>query len=431
MERDNTKLEKLIRKQLLDTITQPEEIELTELKKNYTETAYDLMVIEVLRQLEDQLPKDTLDDWEPDYNRIKKQGKERRIARKIRLFSEIGYAAGILLFIGSILLYVFYPKQKEPAMLLLEGQCTNVADDTEIPLMESSCFLLSTDSTWVKVKPDKFGAIMQLGDLAVTRTKEGLLQIQRKQVTKDNTSTLKSLEIYTEPQQQCVVELEDGTRIRMNAQSRLSYPLVKQDSMWIYLKGEAYVDARKRYKNAPLVIGTERGEVLTMSADFLVRSDKYYTKTMLNVGRLDLYARNLKKVQALTLPGDLGFVETVFRNKNKFAKDTIGYVGDQHFESAKNWVRKIRVYKEIPLRVFVDEMSRWEGFKVTKTDCLPKDKCISVAICYRSGPEEVFAAIRQAGVLLYEERGMISFCPEDKHDRVAMRPSEYSDQKLK
>ncbi|WP_181151434.1 hypothetical protein [Sphingobacterium gobiense] len=34
-------------------------------------------------------------------------------------------------------------------------------------------------------------------------------------------------------------------------------------------------------------------------------------------------------------------------------------------------------------------------------------------MCYRRDKEGVFAAIREAGVLLYESKGMISFCPED------------------
>jgi len=97
-------------------------------------------------------------------------------------------------------------------------------------------------------------------------------------------------------------------------------------------------------------------------------------------------------------------------------------MANQDFKEAKMWTRKIRVYKDIPLYVFVDEMSRWEGFTIKKWDCIPKNKHLSVSICYQSGREEVYSAIRQAGVLLHEEKGMISFCPEDKRDRIAMKP---------
>ncbi|RKO69386.1 hypothetical protein D7322_21740, partial [Sphingobacterium puteale] len=112
-------------------------------------------------------------------------------------------------------------------------------------------------------------------------------------------------------------------------------------------------------------------------------------------------------------------------------RDTMSYVANQDFKEAKMWTRKIRIYRNMPLWAFVDEMSRWEGFTIKRWECIPKDKHISAAICYQSGKEEVYSAIRQAGVLLHEEKGMISFCPEDKRDRVAMRLLVEKDRKLK
>lgn len=116
------------------------------------------------------------------------------------------------------------------------------------------------------------------------------------------------------------------------------------------------------------------------------------------------------------------YVGAKYAGKNQHSRDTISYMANQDFKEAKMWTRKIRVYKDIPLYVFVDEMSRWEGFTIKKWDCIPKNKHLSVSICYQSGREEVYSAIRQAGVLLHEEKGMISFCPEDKRDRIAMKP---------
>lgn len=74
----------------------------------------------------------------------------------------------------------------------------------------------------------------------------------------------------------------------------------------------------------------------------------------------------------------------------------------------------------MPLRAFVDEMSRWEGFTIKRWECIPKDKHISIAICYQSGREEVYSGIRQADVLQQEGKGIVSFCLKDKRDRAAM-----------
>ncbi|QIH35257.1 FecR domain-containing protein [Sphingobacterium sp. DR205] len=431
MERDNIKVQELIKKQLLEIITQEEEAELLVRKAYYTEEEYDALLIEGLRKLEGQLPKDSLDNWNPDFDAIKIHGEDIRKKRKIKQYVQFGYAAALLLFIGGILLYLFYPHKKEDIILHLEGQCLGIADNTEIPLIESSCFLLATDSTWIRVEQDTFGKIVQLGELAVTRTEEGLLRIQRNQINSSNAPSLKNLEIYTGPRQQCVVELEDGTKIRLNAQSRLSYPLVKRDSTVVYIKGEAYVDAKTRNRSAPLSIGTERGKIMTSHADFLIRSDTSNMKAMLNDGTLEIYSRNLNKTRSIVCPGDFVYIGAKYVGKNQLPRDTMTYVANLDFEEAKMWTRKIRIYRNMPLWAFVDEMSRWEGFTIKRWDCIPKNKLISVSICYQSGREEVYSAIRQAGVLLHEEKGMISFCPEDKRDRVAMRQLDRNDRKLK
>ncbi|WP_313420028.1 FecR domain-containing protein [Sphingobacterium multivorum] len=430
MERDIIIVQELIKKQLLEIISPEEEADLKEKRSHYTEDEYDLMVVEVLGQLEGQLPKDPLEDWTPDYGEIKRRGEAIRRKEKIKRYSKVGYAAALLLIIGGVLLYLFYPHKKKDIMLHLEGQCLGVADDTEIPLIESSCLLLAADSTWIRVEQDTFGTLLQLGELAVTRTGEGLMRIQRKSMAGGET-TLKSLNIYTTPRQQCVVELEDGTRVRMNAQSQLSYSLRKGDSTVVYLKGEAYVDANSRYSNAPLIIGTKKGKITANRADFLIRADTSNMKVMLNDGTMEVYSYNLNKVQSIVCPGDFVYVGAKYADKNQQLRDTMTYVANQDFKEAKMWTRKIRIYRNMPLWAFVDEMSRWEGFTIKRWECIPKDKHISAAICYQSGKEEVYSAIRQAGVLLHEEKGMISFCPEDKRDRVAMWLLDGYERKLK
>lgn len=424
MEQDKIAIEELIRKQLLGIIGADEIADLEQRKSHYSEEEYDQIVVRILGELEGQLPKDPLDDWMPDYEEIKSRGEAIRRRGKIKRYGTLGYAAALLLFMGGMLFYFFYPHKKEEVVLHLESPCLGSADDAEIPLIESSCLLLAADSTWIRIGQDTFGTIAQLGDLTVTRDQEGLLRIQRKQLQRGHLSNLKSLDIYTAPRQQCVVELEDGTRIRMNAQSRLSYPLRKGDSTIVYIKGEAYVDANNRYKHEPLIIATEKGQITANSADFLIRADSSNMKALLNDGKMEIYSYSLNKVQPVVCPGDFVYVGAKHVGKNQPSRDTMSYLASQDFKEARMWTRKIRVYKDISLQAFVDEMSRWVGFTIKKWDCIPKDRHISVSICYQSGREEVYSAIRQAGILLHEEKGMVSFCPEDKRDRVAMKFSD-------
>src|SRR5690606_40607538 len=77
------------------------------------------------------------------------------------------------------------------------------------------------------------------------------------------------------------------------------------------------------------------------------------------------------------------------------------------------WTKAVRKYKDVPLREFVAQMSFWYGFRVKDYTCLPADRRITTTVCYRKDREAVFAAIRESGVLLYESKGMISFCPDE------------------
>jgi len=228
--------------------------------------------------------------------------------------------------------------------------------------------------------------------------------------------TIANLEIYTEARQQCVLETEDGTRIRMNAQTWLRYPIQKRDIAYIDLIGEAYVVTSEK----TFIVGTVKGKVTSTSSDFVIKAVKESTKIVLNNGKLDLYAYNLKKSKRLHSPRDLGVLMADWLDKSIVPKDTLFRMADMNFEMAKMWTRKVRTYENIPLRAFVEEMSRWEGFTIKQWDCLPKNKFITTSVHYQSAKEEVYSAIKDAGVLLYEERGMLSFCPQDKKNKIAM-----------
>lgn len=110
---------------------------------------------------------------------------------------------------------------------------------------------------------------------------------------------------------------------------------------------------------------------------------------------------------------DLGAIRTTRAGQTGVARDTLMFAQNIDFESAIMWTKVVRRYENIPLRAFVEEMSRWEGFTIKDWSCIPKDKVITVSVCYRNDRNQVYAVIRNAGVVLYEEKGIISFCPED------------------
>ena len=120
-----------------------------------------------------------------------------------------------------------------------------------------------------------------------------------------------------------------------------------------------------------------------------------------------------KRWKALLSKGAQGVIGH-FKNASTGAKkDSLLYTELVRTDDLLIWTRAVRGYEDVPLREFVQEMSRWYGFRVKDYRCLPLDKRITATVCYRKDQKAAFAAIRDAGVLLYENKGMISFCPDD------------------
>lgn len=136
-------------------------------------------------------------------------------------------------------------------------------------------------------------------------------------------------------------------------------------------------------------------------------------------GKLVLYSYNLKKSEALNLPSDMG-VLLVGRLNSFCFQVYILFIGpNMDIEIDKIQTRKVRIYKNIPLVAFVEEMSRLEGFTIKRWDCVT-NQLVTVAVYYQSAKEEVYSAINDFGVLLYEEKGIFSLCPEDEKNKIAM-----------
>ncbi|MGJ1325246.1 FecR domain-containing protein [Sphingobacterium faecium] len=414
-------IKELIKKQLLEQLTVEEEKLLEGEKMRYSEDEYELMVIEVLRGLGGELPKGILQDWQPDVDAIIEKAKalkaEKEKVVKVQKEEKIYWAVAVsaLLFFGLATLLYFALRQEVTYVLPAGNNSLHFANDGDIPSEESSCMLLVGKSTWIKVYSDHVGRIKQVGDLLISRTKEGVLKIERRAGNYE-APTIANLEIHTEARQQCVLETEDGTRIRMNAQTWVHYPIQKRDTSYIDLIGEAYVVTSEK----TFIIGTVKGKVTATASDFVIKAVKESTKIVLNNGKLDLYAYSLKKSKTMYCPGDLGVLMAGRSDKSSVPKDTLFQMENMDFEIAKMWTRKVRIYKNIPLRAFVEEMSRWEGFTIKRWDCVPRNKLVTASVHYRSDKQEVYSTIRDAGVLLYEERGMLSFCPEDKKNKIAM-----------
>ncbi|SKC01564.1 FecR family protein [Sphingobacterium nematocida] len=418
-------IKELIKKDLLDRLTADERIILDAIRRQYDQEEYDDMEVEVLSALEESLPLGPLDDWHPDMDKIIKRGRaiERR-TRNTRWTKYTAAAVALLVLTATALNWL------EWTALDLDFEWRNrnllqQASKKDIPFGESSCLLYAGDSTWIEINRESKGKITQVGNLLISRAEDGVLHISQAVAEAQEAPKIAQIYLYTKPRQQCVVQLHNGARLRINAQTYLEYPIMQSaDTASIRVTGEAYVEVYNKSNKEMLHIGINKGKILTKQASFYIRSNADESKIMLRNGIATLYAENKNKGLRLSQRGDFGAITKLLSAQESTSVDTLLLARNQDIEQAKQWTHKVRKYDDMPLTAFMHEMSRWEGFTIKNWDCIPKDKPITIAIPYTGGMDLIWAAIRERGVPLYQKNTLISFCAEDidQDTKLAIAP---------
>ncbi len=404
MKRYNINIEDLIRKEIQGIITAEENNLLKSEQKRYSEDEFDRMVITVLQHMEAPSPDDSLRDWEPDYEEIIYRGNieagiRRRRRKHKRIYKTLGIAAAMLLFLGMS----FY--------FLVHGQRNQYLE--QIPVSESA-FTLSWGGQSLQIGPtDKVGRLAVYGDVVVARHTDGLLVIEaalQGTVSKQEGEIL----ISTAAMQQCVIQLPNGARVRLDAQSSLRYPLQQAISdVTVRTNGYALIDMPKRNDTVPLVMKTDNG-YLKMSVGILnLIAVKGWTQATLGSGEAILTADSTNKEVKLNCRGAEGLLVRMQNTLDNRIKDSLFYSRDADFERDSRWARAVRKYEGASLREYIVEMSRWYGFKVKDIHCIPTEPVIDATVRYTATKEEMLAAVQQEGIKVHRREDLISFCPED------------------
>ena len=416
-------VKELMRKQLEGSLTPIEAAQLEAARKIYDDGEFIRMASEVLRATEGERSDDPLKDWRPDFVRIKEtaeRGRRNRNGQLLMFLKVGGVAAAVVLL---VLLIGHLTGGRQPLFDLPEGECASLPRDMDIPASEFACTVRWGDSSEVRIGSGDSGGITQIGTIAVSKNRKGILKLTRLAQAWDTDTGIHDISVATSARQQCIVELPDGVRVRLNAGSELRVPLSRSEggSMRVRLMGQAYVQIPGRNSKLGYVIETSNSLLESYGGDFTVLALEGYTRTLLMGSRLVVRTGKEKQHLELDCYGALGVVVSYPRLKKGVSTDSLFYSPDGRPNEELAWTKAIRTYEDVPLRQFVAETSRWQGFRVKNFNCIPANARISTSVCYKAPMNEVFAAIRDAGVTLYESKGMVSFCDPDKeyHNSVA------------
>lgn len=159
------------------------------------------------------------------------------------------------------------------------------------------------------------------------------------------------------------IELSDGTKVHLNADSKLTYPLkFGSDIREVSLVGEAYFEVNKQgdpKKRTPFIVNTPNQRVRVLGTSFNISAypDEEDENTTLVSGEVEINANSssiklIKGEQSSIINGKL----------EKKAVNTNNYIG---------WINGEFVFYETPIDQAIKELSRWYDFEVESKQKLP------------------------------------------------------------
>jgi hypothetical protein len=149
-----------------------------------------------------------------------------------------------------------------------------------------------------------------------------------------------------------VVRLSDGTKIWLNAESELRYPVsFMKGERTVYLKGEAFFDVEKD-PDSPFTVVTGEHKVTVLGTEFCVRAypDEKYIMTTLERGKVSVKVGD-RHIDLL--PGQQSNV-----NNNEMI------VKDVNTTLYTAWHNNKYVFDNQPLREILQTLSRWYDMEV-------------------------------------------------------------------
>lgn len=199
---------------------------------------------------------------------------------------------------------------------------------------------------------------------------------------------------------ECYMVLDDGTRVWVNAESRVKYPVrFSEKERIVSVKGEAYFDVTKN--GQPFIVETDFGKVKVLGTSFGVRvyADEAALTTLVS-GKVK-FTNNKGKSVELT-PGEqaVASLEGTLTKRNVNLEEYVG------------WKDGWYIFKEKRLEEVMLTLSRWYGITVFYQNPQVKDirfsgnlkryNSINTFLEVLAGSEDVKYKIDGNVVILYE-----------------------------
>lgn len=384
-------VKELIKKYFEGIASPAEIIQLRAAWKLYEEEELLKMMKEALMESDPQNLSKNLRNWNPTMEDV---------FYKPTAWYEYGLRIAAIILLPLLLIaglgYWYYNSQNR------EIACEGVDGNSILSTAPFYCFIEAGYRKQLEVSRAFTGHSKTIGSIEWFQQKDGVIESKYSIAPNSGENSSQNAQhIYTTAGQQYQLILPDGTRIRLNASSRIKISADFKTDNRLDLEGEAFFDIPGSRTDS-LIITTTHGTVKTLNARFNLSTGKIRTLLALEKGALIIQGDSSSQL----VNGENDVVMQAKKNMVYFPKQNIAQI--------LTWQYEKRVYTGINMVHFVEEMGRWYGLTFENLNCVP-NKNIKTSICYQASLEDMLGVLRKNGLHMRQVGTKISFCPPKGH----------------
>ena len=326
----------LIKKSLIKDLSDKEQKELDQLLD-------DQSLQDVYKELSDRgyLKKQFMEYEKYSSQKAYREFKERRgHSGRIRIVRWVAVVAAVWVLALGVTLWMTFGKKENVAPLPVASKI--------IPAGEKKATLTLADGMEVHVEEITAQILQEKGMNIEYRTGE---IVYHKSEEKTTEVVYNKLEVPRGGE--CMIKLDDGTKVWVNAETKLKYPVTfVGDRREVVLEGEAFFDVAKNEK--PFIVKTSFGDVRVLGTAFGISAyaSEPESYTTLVRGKVSVEREGIKPV--VILPGE----QVVTSKDGKMIKQQVDV------EEFVGWKDGIYVFKEKSLGEIMKTLERWYNISV-------------------------------------------------------------------
>ncbi len=330
----------LIKKSLIKDLSDKEQKELDQLLD-------DQSLQDVYKELSDRgyLKKQFMEYEKYSSLKAYREFKERRgHSGRIRIVRWVAVVAAVWVLALGVTLWMTFGKKENVAPLPVASKI--------IPAGEKKATLTLADGTEVHVEEITAQILQEKGMNIEYRNGE---IVYHKSEEKTTEVVYNKLEVPRGGE--CMIKLDDGTKVWVNAETKLKYPVTfVGDRREVVLEGEAFFDVAKNEK--PFIVKTSFGDVRVLGTAFGISAyaSEPESYTTLVRGKVSVEREGGKPV--VILPGE----QVVTSKDGKMMKQKVDV------EEFVGWKDGIYVFKEKSLGEIMKTLERWYNISVDFQD---------------------------------------------------------------